>query len=85
MPDSARGVGEYRRKVKLVTMTVEVSVCVEWPEGIEFSEETCRDIALSTVCQSRGRDVGPPGMTVVAECSSYCREEDVRVEEVIDL
>ena len=32
----ARGVGESRRKVKLVTMSVEVSVCVEWPEGVPF-------------------------------------------------
>lgn len=85
MPDSARGVGENRKKVKLVTMLVELSVCVEWPEGIEFSEETCRDIASSAVRQRWGRDVGPPGQIVWAECSSDCREEDVTVEEVIDL
>jgi hypothetical protein len=66
-------------------MTVEVSVTVEWPEGIPFSAETCKDIATSAASQRWERDVGPIGKIVWAKCSSdYC-EQDVHVEEIYEV
>lgn len=85
MPDSARHVGENRRKVKFCRMTVEVSVCVEWPEGVPFSEDTCREIAAGAVAQRWDRDVGPVGKIVWAKCSSDCTDEDVTIDEVFDM
>ena len=81
----ARAAGERRKASHVCNMTVEVSVTVEWPEGIPFDEDECKEIAATSVAQQWERDVGPSGKIVWAQCSADCREEDVVVDEFYEV
>lgn len=78
--------GGVRRKAShICNMTVEVSVTIEWPEGIPFDEDACKDITSSAVRQRWEVDVGRPGKIVWAQCSADCSEIDVVVEEYYEV
>jgi Holliday junction resolvase RusA-like endonuclease len=75
--------GETRKTALVVTVEFPVSVRVEWPEGIPFSNEEAIDAAMGVVSQSMGRDVGPVGKIVWANLHAEVQEEDAEVTEVI--
>jgi hypothetical protein len=75
--------GETRKTALVVTVEFPVSVRVEWPEGIPFSNEDAIDAAMGMVSRKRGRNVGPIGKIVWAWMYGEVQDEDAEVTEVI--
>jgi hypothetical protein len=77
-------VGENRKKVRRIVMEAVVTVTVEWPQGIQFNEETCKHIAASGMPQHWDRDVGA-GRIVWASAFSECSTDEVDIIENVEI
>lgn len=63
-----------------VVLQAEVTVTVEWPDGVPFDEDKCKSIAACGMGQLWHRDVGRPG-NAIAMCVSECSTDDVEIIE----
>jgi len=43
--------GEHRKTVRTICMEVTLDVVLNWPEGIPFTEEHCKEIATRVALQ----------------------------------
>lgn len=75
------GVGETRPTTRKVAVEFPVSVTIEWPEGIPYSDEDAIDVAQCVVSQTCERDVGVPGKIVWAKCYAEINGDDAKVTE----
>lgn len=75
------GIGERRKPSHKATVRLVVSVTVEWPQGIPFTDEDVADVAGCVLSQTCERDVGPIGKIVWAKCYAEM-EEDAEVTDV---
>jgi len=75
-----RNIGERPASKQTCYMTVEIGVTVEWPEGIPYDEEVCKEIAENATHESWDADVGTPGHIIWANCYSECTGDAIVVE-----
>lgn len=73
--------GERRPTARTVVVELPVTVTIEWPEGITYSDAVAKEVATSAVSTRYGRDVGPLGTIVWAECSAECCDDEATVIE----
>lgn len=78
---SGNHIGETRPTARKVTVEFPVSVTIEWPEGIEYSDELAIDVAQSAVSSSYDRNVGPSGKIVWAKCYAEVNGDNAEVVE----
>lgn len=81
----ARFVGETRKPSHRVTVETIVSVTIDWPEGIPFDTDVCKEIACGAAAQRWDRNVGPTGKIVWARCYSESSEDDADIVEIIEI
>lgn len=75
------GVGETRPTARQVTVEFPVSVTIDWPEGIPYSDADAIDVAQCVVSQTCERDVGATGKIVWAKCYAEINGDDAEVTE----
>lgn len=76
-----RHVGEHRETARMIVVELPVTVTIEWPEGIRYSNDRAKQVACAAVSSRYGSDVGPIGKIVWAECSAECSENDAEIIE----
>lgn len=76
-----RHVGEHRETARTIVVELPVTVTIEWPEGIQYSNDRAKQVACAAVSSRYGSDVGPIGKIVWAECSTECSEDDAEIIE----
>ena len=76
--------GEHRKVARTICMEVTLDVVVNWPEGIPFTEERCKEIAAGVAPQRYEVDVGPIGKIVWAEVLTDCSDSAVEIIENVE-
>lgn len=67
---------------RTVVVEFPVTVTIEWPESIPYSDAGAIDAATSVVSQRCGQDVSlEPGQLVFAECWAEVDNDDARIIE----
>jgi hypothetical protein len=74
-------VGETRPTARRFTVEFPVTVTIEWPVEVPYSDEDVIDVALCMVSSSSETNIGPPGTIVWAKCYAEVDENDALILE----
>lgn len=74
-------IGEHRESSRLVVVEFPVTVTIDWPDGIEYTDEKAKDVATCVVSQRCDRDVGGIGKIVWAKCYAEVSDDEAEVIE----
>jgi len=80
-----RHAGEKRPAAKKVVIRFPVTVTIEWPEDVPYSEEVAIERALGMIPQSDEVDVGPPGTIVLASRFAECTDTEAEIAETVEV
>ena len=76
--------GEHRKTIRTICMEVTLDVVINWPDGIPYSDERCKEIATGVAPQRYEVDVGPSGKIVWANVFTDCSEAAVEIIENVE-
>lgn len=74
-------VGEHRETARTIVVKLPVTVTIEWPKGIPYSNDRAKQVACAAVSSRYGSDVGLIGKIVWAECWAECSDDDAEIIE----